>query len=106
MTKTIRSMVVLAAAVCAASSLSFAQSSGEAVYKANCQSCHGTSGTPSPGIAKMMGVKPASDPDIKKLTADQEFASIKNGKGKMKPFAGKLTDPQIKDVVTYFRSLK
>jgi cytochrome c6 len=105
MTKTIRSMVVLAA-VCAASSLSFAQSSGEAVYKANCQSCHGTSGTPSPGIAKMMGVKPASDPDIKKLTADQEFASIKNGKGKMKPFAGKLTDAQIKDVVTYFRSLK
>ena len=106
MTKTMRSMVVLAVAVCAASSLSFAQSAGEAVYKANCQSCHGTSGTPSPGIAKMMGVKPASDPDIKKLTVDEEFASVKNGKGKMKPFAGKLPDAQIKDVVTYFRALK
>ena len=106
MTKTMRSMVVLAVAVCAASYLSFAQSAGEAVYKANCQSCHGTSGTPSPGIAKMMGVKPASDPDIKKLTVDEEFASVKNGKGKMKPFAGKLTDAQIKDVVTYFRALK
>lgn len=106
MTKTMRSVVVLAATVCAAGSLSFAQSSGEAVYKANCQSCHGTSGTPSPGIAKMMGVKAASDPDIKKLTAEQEFESIKNGKGKMKPFAAKLTDAQIKDVVTYFRTLK
>jgi mono/diheme cytochrome c family protein len=106
MTKTMRSLVVLAAAVCASGSLSFAQSAGEAVYKANCQSCHGTSGTPSPGIAKMLGVKAVSDPDIKKLTADQEFASIKNGKGKMKPFAGKLTDAQIKDVVTYFRTLK
>jgi mono/diheme cytochrome c family protein len=53
-----------------------------------------------------MGVKPASDPDIKKLTVDEEFASVKNGKGKMKPFAGKLTDAQIKDVVTYFRTLK
>ncbi len=106
MTKMMRSMVVLAAAVCATSSLSFAQSSGEAIYKANCQSCHGSSGTPSPGIAKMLGVKAASDPDVKKLTADQEIASVKNGKGKMKPFAGKLTDAQIKDVVTYFRTLK
>jgi mono/diheme cytochrome c family protein len=105
MTKTMRSMMVLAA-VCAAGSLSFAQSAGEAVYKANCQSCHGTSGTPSPGIAKMMGVKAASDPDIKKLTAEQEFESVKNGKGKMKPFSAKLTDAQIKDVVSYFRTLK
>lgn len=106
MKKTMRSMVVLAAAVSAAGSLGFAQSAGEAVYKANCQSCHGTSGTPSPGIAKMMGVKAVSDPDIKKLTAEQEFASVKNGKGKMKPFAGKLTDTQIKDAVAYFRTLK
>ena len=53
-----------------------------------------------------MGVKATSDPDVKKLTAAQEFDSIKNGKGKMKPFSSKLTDAQIKDVVTYFRGLK
>jgi mono/diheme cytochrome c family protein len=106
MTKTMRSVVALAAMICAAGSVSFAQSSGEAVYKANCQSCHGASGTPSPGMAKMMGVKAASDPDLKKLTAEQEFDSVKNGKGKMKPFVGKLTDVQIKDVVAYFRTLK
>jgi mono/diheme cytochrome c family protein len=106
MTKTIRSLAVLAAAVCMAGSMSFAQSSGEATYKANCQSCHGSAGTPSPGIAKMMGVKAVSDPDIKKLTAAQEFDSVKNGKGKMKPFAAKLTDDQIKDAISYFRTLK
>jgi mono/diheme cytochrome c family protein len=99
-------MLVLATAACIAGSMGFAQSSGEAVYKANCQSCHGSAGTPSPGIAKMMGVKAASDPDIKKLSAEEEFNSVKNGKGKMKPLSGKLTDAQIKDVVTYFRSLK
>ena len=33
------------------------------------------------------------------------ITAVKDGKGKMKPIAG-LTDPQIKDVVTYFRSLK
>ena len=51
MTKTIRSMAVLAATVCLAGSMGFAQSAGEAVYKANCQSCHGSTGTPSAGIA-------------------------------------------------------
>ena len=105
MTKRTRSILALAA-MCAASAVGFAQSGGEAVYKANCQSCHGAAGTPSPGMAKMMGVKAVSDPDIKKLTAEQEFDSVTNGKGKMKPFASKLSDAQIKDAVAYFRTLK
>ena len=105
MTKTIRSLVVLAAAVSMAGSLSFAQSAGEATYKAKCQMCHGATGTPSPGMAKMMGIKAASDPEIKKLSEADMAAAVKNGKGKMKPIAG-LTDSQVKEVVTYFRSLK
>ncbi|HMG88045.1 MAG TPA: cytochrome c [Terracidiphilus sp.] len=106
MTKTIRSMAVLAATVCLAGSMGFAQSTGEAVYKANCQSCHGSTGTPSPGIAKMMGVKPSTDPDYKKESAADMIASVKNGKGKMKAMSPKLTDAQIKDAVDYFRALK
>lgn len=106
MTKTIRSMAVLAATVCLAGAMGFAQSAGEAVYKANCQSCHGSTGTPNPGIAKAMGVKPASDPDYKKAAEADMIASVKNGKGKMKAFSGKLTDEQIKDAVGYFRSLR
>jgi mono/diheme cytochrome c family protein len=86
--------------------MGFAQSAGEAVYKANCQSCHGSTGTPNPGIAKAMGVKAASDPDMKKLSAAEMTASVKDGKGKMKAFSGKLSDAQIKDAVDYFRSLK
>jgi hypothetical protein len=53
-----------------------------------------------------MGVKPATDPDYKKESADQMIASVKSGKGKMKPLSPKLTDDQIKDAVTYFRSFK
>jgi len=105
MTKTIRSQVVLAVVVTLASAVGFAQSSGEATYKAKCQSCHGATGTPSAGMAKMMGIKAASDPDIQKLTEAQEAAAVKDGKGKMKPVAG-LTDAQIKDVVTFYRGLK
>ncbi len=106
MTKSMRSQLVLALVVAMAGSVGFAQSAGEAVYKANCQSCHGSAGTPNPGIAKAMGVKPANDPDYKKESEADMIASVKNGKGKMKAFSGKLTDAQIKDAVGYFRSFK
>ena len=106
MTKSIRSFAALAATVCLAGAMGFAQSSGEAVYKANCQSCHGSTGTPNPGIAKAMGVKAVSDPEMKSLSAAQMADAVKNGKNKMKAFGGKLTDDQIKDAVGYFRTLK
>ena len=86
MTKTYRSQVVLAVVVSLASAVGFAQS-GEATYKAKCAACHGATGTPSAGMAKMMGIKAASDPDIKKLSEAQMVAVVKAGKGKMKPIA-------------------
>jgi cytochrome c6 len=105
MTKMIRSQLVLAVVVSLAGAVCFAQSGGEATYKAKCQSCHGSAGVPNPGMAKMMAVKPVSDPAIQKLTVPEMVASVKNGKGKMKPIAG-LTDAQIKEAVTYYRGLK
>ena len=105
MTKMIRSLLVLAVVACLAGAVGFAQSSGEATYKAKCAMCHGATGVPSAGMAKAMGVKPASDPAIKKLPAAEMFTSVKNGKGKMKPIAG-LSEAQIKDAVSYYRGLK
>jgi mono/diheme cytochrome c family protein len=96
--------MVLAVAFALASAVCFAQSGGEATYKAKCAMCHGATGTPSAGMAKM-GVKLASDPAVKALTVAQMTAAVKSGKGKMKPVAG-LTDAQIKDVVVFYRGLK
>ena len=104
MTKTFRSTFVLAAAVVLASAMSFADD-GAATYKAKCAMCHGPTGTPSAGMAKAMGIKPVSDPAIQALTAAQVEATVKNGKGKMKPVAG-LSDGDVKAVATYFKSLK
>jgi mono/diheme cytochrome c family protein len=104
MTKTFRSQVVLAVVVSLASAVGFAQSSGEATYKTKCAMCHGPLGTPNAGMAKM-GIKPTSDPTMKALTLAQVEAVVKSGKGKMKAIAG-LTDAQIKDVSTYFKTLK
>lgn len=106
MTKAIHSHAAIAAlamVVSLAGVLCLAQSAGEATYKAKCQGCHGVTGTPSAGMAKAMGVKPISDSAMKKLTAEQMFAAVKNGKGKMKPVAG-LTDAQIRAAVSHFRS--
>jgi mono/diheme cytochrome c family protein len=105
MMKTMQSLLVLAVTICLAGAAGFAQSSGEATYKAKCATCHGPTGTPSAGMAKMMGIKPASDPAIKSLTVAQVSAAVKSGKGKMKPVAG-LSDAQIKDVAAFYRGLK
>jgi mono/diheme cytochrome c family protein len=104
MTKSTRSQVALAVVLAFASATAFADS-GDATYKAKCAMCHGPTGTPSAGMAKAMGIKPSSDPAIQALTVDQISTAVKAGKGKMKPIAG-LTDEQIKDVSTFFHSLK
>ena len=104
MMKSIRSQVVLAVVISMASAAGFAQS-GDADYKAKCATCHGATGTPSAGMAKMMGIKASSDPAIQALTIDQISTTITTGKGKMKPIAG-LSDAQIKAVAAYYKGLK
>lgn len=101
---TVRSLLIVAAALCLAGSFGFAQS-GEAVYQSKCQMCHGPKGVPSAGMAKMMGVKAANDPAMKKLTVAQMEDVVKKGKGKMRPVTG-LSDAQVKVVVEYFRTLE
>lgn len=104
MNKAIRNSAILALAISLAGAMSFAQS-GEATYKAKCAMCHGATGTPSAGLAKMMGIKPASD--YKNLTAAQIEAVVKNGSAnkKMHPITG-LSDAQVKAVAAYFKTLK
>lgn len=104
MTKMTRSLAILVAGVCI-SCVGFAQS-GQETYKAKCQSCHGSSGTPNAGIAKTLGVKPISDPDVQKHSEADMIKVTTDGKGKMPAYKGKLSDAEIKAVVTYFRSLK
>ena len=106
MTNTIRSLAVLAASVCLAGSMGFAQSSGAATYKAKCQMCHGAKGEADTPAAKMLKAMPLSSPDMKKLTEAEMIKATVDGKGKMPSFKGKLTDAQVKDAVVYFRSLK
>jgi mono/diheme cytochrome c family protein len=106
MRKTIRFQVALAAVVLLAGAAGFAQSSGEAIYKAKCQSCHGPTGLADTAVGKALKVKPVTDPAVRKFTEAEMVAATRNGMGKMQPFKDKLTDAQIKDAVACFRSFK
>ena len=103
--KKIGAGITLLALTAAPIATALAQAPGADVYKSKCQSCHGAEGTPNPGIAKAMGVKPANDPSVKSISEAQMIADTTNGKGKMPAYKDKLTDAQIKDSVDYFRSL-
>lgn len=74
---------------------------GEAAFKAKCAGCHGAGGkgkevlkTPDMTAAE---VQKKSDADLSSI--------ITNGKGKM-PAYKTLTPEQVKDLVSYIRSLK
>jgi len=70
-------------------------------YKAKCAMCHGADGSKS-----VMGAKPLNGPDVQKTSDADLTEAITNGKGKMPAYKGKLTDAQIKDLVSYIKTLK
>lgn len=105
MKSAIRSSVVLVVVASLACAVGFAQSPGEVTFKDKCQICHGTTGAADTAPAKMLGVKPVSDPSVMKMDFTEMLGIARNGKNKMQAFKDKLTDAEIKGAVTYFRSL-
>jgi mono/diheme cytochrome c family protein len=96
-------MILLAASIAAPA---FAQSAGADTYKAKCAMCHGPDGTAAVPMGKMYKIPSFKDPAVIK-SSDAELSAItKDGKGKMPAYAGKLTDAQIKEVVSFIRTLQ
>lgn len=84
----------------------FAQGPGADTYKAKCAMCHGADGLATVPMAKTMKVVSFKDPSMVSASDAQFIASTKNGKNKMPAYAGKLTDPQITEVIAYIRTLQ
>jgi mono/diheme cytochrome c family protein len=97
---------MLAAMLAASTTAALAQESGADTYKAKCAMCHGADGLAANAMGKMYKIPPFNSPDVVKMSDADLIAATKNGKGKMPAYAGKLTDPQIKDVVAYIRTLQ
>jgi cytochrome c6 len=97
--------VVLIACLALAST-AFAAADGAAIFKAKCAMCHGPNGDASSGMAKSMGLKALTSPEVQKMSDADLTALVTNGKGKMPASKGKLTDDEISAVVKYVKTLK
>ncbi|MGQ0828106.1 MAG: c-type cytochrome [Bacteroidota bacterium] len=71
---------------------------GHELYIANCARCHGDDGK--------LGLMDSKDLTLSVMDLQQKMEIIKNGKGVMTPFAGQLSDEQIKTVAEYTETLK
>lgn len=83
-----------------------AQTSGADIYKAKCQMCHGADGSGNTPAGKAMKAVSFMSPELI-MKSDTDFiAATESGKGKMPAYKEKLSDPQIKAVVAYIRTLQ
>ncbi|HEV2279044.1 MAG TPA: cytochrome c [Acidobacteriaceae bacterium] len=105
MKRSIRTAVLLTLAASIAAPV-FAQSAGADTYKSKCAMCHGPDGTAATPMGKMMKIPSFKDPEVVKQSDAALIATTKDGKGKMPSYNGKLTDAQIKDVVSFIRTLQ
>jgi mono/diheme cytochrome c family protein len=74
--------------------------SADANFKAKCAMCHGANAEGKPAM------KTAPLKDSASKSADELTATITNGKGKMPAYKGKLSDDEIKTLVTEIKALK
>ena len=82
-----------------------AQDAGATLYKTKCAACHGPDGKGETAIGKANKLRDLGSPDVQKQTDDELTAMITNGKGKMPAYGKSLKPEQIKELVTYIRSL-
>ena len=84
----------------------------KANWKAYCAMCHGSKGKGNTPAGRLFGVPNYHDPKVQaSLTDEEAFKDIKNGiqrdgRMRMKSFAGELTDQDIREIVQYIRSFK
>jgi cytochrome c553 len=82
-------------------------------WTANCASCHGKDGSGNTKAGRKVGAKDLTNAaNQKEFTDEQAFKDLKeglkdkDGNDKMRPFADKLSDDEMKALVAYVRTLK
>jgi mono/diheme cytochrome c family protein len=83
-----------------------AQSPAAALYKEKCQMCHAADGLGNTPAGKALKAHSFTAPEVLKESDSDLLAVIKNGKNKMPAFSGKLTDPQLSDLIAYIHELQ
>ena len=83
-----------------------------ALWDQHCVSCHAKDGSGNTKMGKKSGVKDYRDPKVQaELKDEKSLKTVKEGiteKGKerMKPYADKFSDDEIKALVAYIKTFK
>ena len=88
------------------STLAFAESPGEPVFKKNCVMCHGADGTGKTKMGLKLGAADLTSNDIQSLSDEAIAQTLRAGKGKMPAFDKLLTPEEIASVIQYVRTLR
>lgn len=75
------------------------------VYKGKCAVCHAADGSGSGTVGKQLNVPSFRSREVQGQTNEQLQLVISDGRGKMPGYRGKMSDDQIKQLVTYVREL-
>lgn len=101
----IRTSFMLAYVAAAAVSVS-AEQPAAGIYKAKCAPCHGVTGEADTPAGKTFKVPSFSSDGVLKQSDADLLEIARNGKGKMPAWHDKLSDDQIKGLVTFIHSLQ
>lgn len=108
-----KKMMLLTGALLIATVMTARGADVKEVWDKNCASCHGKDGKGETKAGKKAGAKDLTDAKYQgTFTDDQMVKQIKEGmkdktgKELMKPFADKLTDEEIKNIIAYVRAFK
>lgn len=77
-----------------------------ALFKTNCAPCHGADGKGKTPVGKSLHVKDLAADEVQAQSDADLCKIILEGKGKMPAYNGKLSDDEIRALVTFIRSLR
>ena len=75
------------------------------LFKAKCAACHGADGSGNTSVGKTMKIGDFHSPEVQNASDAQLTDMITTGKSAMPSYKGKLTDDQVKQLVSYIRDL-
>jgi cytochrome c553 len=100
-------LVVCVAAAACASAADVKQN-----WEKHCLKCHGADGKGNTKMGKQSGVKDYTDPKVQAEMKEESALKIikegivDKGKKKMDPYADKLSEQEIKELIAYMRAFK
>jgi mono/diheme cytochrome c family protein len=97
--------VVIVVVVAITGNTPLAAQDGATLYKTKCAMCHGADSKGETPMGKKMNIRDLSSPEVQQQSDAELTTIISKGKGKMPPFAGKLTAEQIGQVLAHIREL-